>query len=108
MALPKQLQTKLLKDLKNKDYKKQRLYDFTSSEDEILLYYDNPVSFEDVAVMCKFFMINEDKIYPPPRFKGAEMFKEYIKEVLDTRKIPNKNNIFINFIAIAIFISYII
>ena len=65
-------------------------------EDEILLYYDNPVSFEDVAVMCKFFMINEDKIYPPPRFKGAEMFKEYIKEVLDTRKIPNKNKFQLN------------
>ena len=61
-----------------------------------LLYYDNPVSFEDVAVMCKFFMINEDKIYPSPRFKGAEMFKEYIKEVLDTREIPNKNKFQLN------------
>ena len=41
-------------------------------------------------------MINEDKIYPPPRFKGAEMFKEYIKEVLDTRKLPNKDKFKLN------------
>tara|TARA_R110002051_G_scaffold245832_1_gene305495 strand:+ start:163 stop:414 length:252 start_codon:yes stop_codon:yes gene_type:complete len=65
-------------------------------KDEILLYYNKPVSFEDLAVMCRFFMINEDRIYPPPRFKGAEMFKEYIKEVLDTRDMPNKNKFKLN------------
>lgn len=65
-------------------------------EDKILLYYNNPVSFEDLGNMCRFFMINEDKIYPPPRFKGAEMFKEYIKEVLDTRKLPNKDKFKLN------------
>ncbi len=59
-------------------------------KDKILLYYNNPVTFEDLAHMCRFFMINEDKIYPPPKFKGAEMFKEYIREVLHTREIPNK------------------
>jgi len=33
-------------------------------KDEILLYYNNPVSFEDLGHMCRFFMMNEDKIYP--------------------------------------------
>jgi hypothetical protein len=65
-------------------------------EDEILLYYGKVVSFEDVAVMCKFFMMNEDKIYPPPKFKGAGMFKEYIKEVLDTRELPDNDKFQLN------------
>ena len=60
-------------------------------EDKILLYNGLPVKFEDVALMSIFFMNNEDVLYPPPRFKGAEMFKEYMREVLDTRKIPSDN-----------------
>lgn len=65
-------------------------------KDEILLYYNKPVSFEDLGHMCRFFMINEDRIYPPPLFKGAEMFREYIREVLDTGKIPNQNKFKLN------------
>ena len=59
-----------------------------SPEDRIMLYNNIAVSFEDVAQMCIFFMKNEDILYPPPRFKGAELFKEYIGEVLETREIP--------------------
>ena len=47
------------------------------------------VKFEDVAKMCLFFMKNEDNLYPPSQgFKGAELFKSYIREVLETREIP--------------------
>jgi hypothetical protein len=60
-----------------------------SPEDRIMLYNNVAVSFEDVAKMCIFFMKNEDILYPPPTFKGAELFKEYIKEVLNTREIPS-------------------
>ena len=58
-------------------------------EDRILLYNNKAVSFADVAVMMLHFMHNEDILYPPAKgYKGAGMIKEYIQEVLDTRKIP--------------------
>lgn len=60
-----------------------------SKKDKILLYQGEAVAFRDVAIMCIFFMKNEDNLYPPEKgFKGAEMFKNYIKEVLETRKLP--------------------
>ena len=58
-----------------------------SPDDKILLYYNNPVTFEDVAKMIIFFMNNEDRLYPPPA-KEAGLFKEYIMDVLNKRKIP--------------------
>ena len=51
-----------------------------SEKDKILLYQGKAVSFRDVAMMCIFFMENEDILYPPSRgLKGAEMFKDYIQ-----------------------------
>ena len=60
-----------------------------NEKDKILLYNGKPVTFVDVAIMCRFFIENEEAVYPPPRYKGGQMFIDYIKEVLDTRKIPN-------------------
>jgi len=60
-----------------------------SEKDKILLYQGKAVAFRDVAMMCIFFMENEDNLYPPSKgLKGAEMFKDYIKEVLETRRVP--------------------
>lgn len=60
-----------------------------SEKDKILLFYGHAIAFEDVAKICIFFMGNEDNLYPPSKgLKGAEMFKDYIKEVLETRKVP--------------------
>ena len=60
-----------------------------SSKDYIMKFNGIAVKFEDVAIMCLFFMKNEDNLYPPEKgFKGAELFKSYIKEVLETREIP--------------------
>jgi hypothetical protein len=61
-----------------------------SPDDKILLFNNVAVAFEDVSAMICFFMDNEDTLYPPSRgFKGAEYFKEYIRETLDTRRIPS-------------------
>ena len=60
-----------------------------SSKDMIMKFNGIAVKFEDVAKMCLFFMKNEDNLYPPSQgFKGAELFKSYIREVLETREIP--------------------
>ena len=59
-----------------------------SPKDFIMKFNGVAVKFEDVAKMCLFFMKNEDNLYPPPKFKGAELFKEYMYEVLETRQIP--------------------
>ena len=54
-----------------------------------MLFNGIAVKFEDVAKMCLFFMKNEDNLYPPSQgFKGAELFKSYMNEVLNTREIP--------------------
>jgi len=61
-------------------------------EGDLIMFYNNlPVKFSDVAKMCIFFMENEDNLYPPPRFKGAQMFIDYMTEVLETRKIPKNS-----------------
>jgi|TARA_Y100001938_G_C8003044_1_gene385795 hypothetical protein len=63
-----------------------------SAKDTIMLFNGVAVKFEDVAKMCLFFMKNEDNLYPPEKgFKGAELFKSYIREVLDTREIPKNS-----------------
>ena len=60
-----------------------------SPDDYIMKFNGIAVKFEDVAKMCLFFMKNEDNLYPPSKgFKGAELFKSYIQEVLETRQIP--------------------
>ena len=59
-----------------------------SEKDKILLYNGRAVAFEDVAKMCIFFMANEDNLYPPPRYKGGQMFIDYMTEVLETRRVP--------------------
>ena len=60
-----------------------------SPKDFIMKFNGVAVKFEDVAKMCLFFMKNEDNLYPPSKgFKGAELFKEYMYEVLETREIP--------------------
>tara|TARA_R100001509_G_C4696255_1_gene158532 strand:+ start:195 stop:500 length:306 start_codon:yes stop_codon:yes gene_type:complete len=60
--------------------------------DRIIKFNGVAVKFEDVAKMCIFFMNNEDILYPPEQgFKGAEMFKDYIKDVLETREIPTNS-----------------
>ena len=59
-----------------------------SDKDRILLYNGRAVAFEDVAKMCIFFIANEDTLYPPPRFKGGQMFIDYMTEVLETRRVP--------------------
>ena len=59
-----------------------------SEKDRILLYNGRAVAFEDVAEMCIFFIANEDNLYPPPRFKGGQMFIDYMTEVLETRRVP--------------------
>ena len=59
-----------------------------SEKDRILLYNGRAVAFEDVAKMCIFFIANEDNLYPPPRFKGGQMFIDYMTEVLETRRVP--------------------
>ena len=61
-----------------------------SNDDKILKYHGSAGSFEDVAKMCIFFMRNEDNLYPPSMgYKGAEYFKDYIKETLQTRQVPS-------------------
>ena len=60
-----------------------------SPKDMIMKFNGIAVKFEDVAKMCLFFMKNEDNLYPPSQgFKGAELFKNYMYEVLETREIP--------------------
>ena len=57
--------------------------------DVLILYNKLPVEMEDVAKLCLMFMKNEDNLYPPEQgFKGAQMFIDYMSEVLETRKIP--------------------
>ena len=61
-----------------------------SPNDYIMKFNGIAVKFEDVAKMCLFFMRNEDNLYPPEKgFKGADLFKNYIQDVLETREIPS-------------------
>ena len=61
-----------------------------NEKDRILLYNGKAVSFEDIGIMCIFMMMNEENVYPKPKYRGKDMFVDYMKEVLDTGKIPNQ------------------
>jgi len=60
-----------------------------SPDDKILLYNGLPVTFEDVALMCLFFVENEERLYPQKNgFMGGELFKEYIAKTLYYGEVP--------------------
>ena len=35
-----------------------------------------------------FLWLTKTILYPPPRYKGGQMFIDYMTEVLETRKVP--------------------
>lgn len=50
-----------------------------SEQDRVLLIHTvgwEQMTYEDLFKIVKLFYVNEDKIYPPPKFKGSKMLME--------------------------------
>ena len=58
--------------------------------DNIIFWNEIPINFKEVAQIMLELFNNEDKIYPPPRFQGAEMLKSFLDEVYEKRSIDNE------------------
>lgn len=56
-------------------------------KDRIFFYNESPITFEDWAKLGVAFYLNEDNIYPPPRYKGGEMVRDFINEAFDNKFI---------------------
>ena len=56
-------------------------------DDKIVLVNGHQITFEEVAHILVTFCNNEEVIYPPPRFKGAEYFKAFINECMDSLSV---------------------
>ncbi len=61
-------------------------------EDKVSIFNGVKVSFEDLARLMKELIENEERIYPKDKgFRGGDMLKEYLQEVLDTGQMPDKS-----------------
>lgn len=60
-----------------------------SPDDVIIKYNDKPISFVEIAKLLLMLWENEDKLYPPPRFKGAGLSMEFFKELFETRQLTD-------------------
>lgn len=58
-------------------------------EDVIIKYNGLPISFVEIAKLLLKLWENEDKLYPPPRFKGASLSMEFIQELFETRELTD-------------------
>ena len=45
------------------------------------------MTYEELAKICVIFCENEDNIYPPPRYKGGDMIKEFLVECMERRSV---------------------
>ncbi len=58
-------------------------------DDIIIKYNDLPISFKEIGQIMLMLWENEDRIYPPPRFKGSGMSMEFIQELFITRELTD-------------------
>lgn len=56
-------------------------------DDEIIKYNNLPISMIEIGKLLLKLWDNEDKIYPPPRFRGAQMSKDFIDELFEKREV---------------------
>lgn len=57
--------------------------------DEIIKYNEIPISLIEIGKLLLKLWENEDKIYPPPRFRGAQMPKDFIDELFEKREMTD-------------------
>ncbi|MDE1867837.1 MAG: hypothetical protein KGI08_09045, partial [Thaumarchaeota archaeon] len=55
----------------------------------IIKYNGLPISVVEIAKLLLILWENEDKLYPPPRFKGAGMSMEFFNELFETRELTD-------------------
>lgn len=57
--------------------------------DEIIKYNEIPITIIDIGKLLIKLWNNEDKIHPPPRFRGGQMSKDFLDEVFQKREITD-------------------
>tara|TARA_R110002020_G_scaffold237450_1_gene449796 strand:+ start:904 stop:1401 length:498 start_codon:yes stop_codon:yes gene_type:complete len=57
------------------------------NDDYIIEAWGRPVTFAEVAQLIIELYKNEDRIYPPPRYKGGAMLLEFLHECLIEGKV---------------------
>ncbi|NIP61708.1 MAG: hypothetical protein GWN01_13510 [Nitrosopumilaceae archaeon] len=59
-------------------------------DDKIIKYNEIPISMKEIAKLLLMLWENEDKLYPPPKFKGARMSLEFINELFEKRELNDE------------------
>jgi hypothetical protein len=54
---------------------------------------DYKVTFRDIARMCRFMYINEDVLFPPPQYRGGQMFLDYINAATKAKTMEELDHI---------------
>ena len=60
-----------------------------SDDDEIIRYNKLPITMIDIGKILLKIWENEDKLYPPPKFKGARFLKEFIDDLFEKREMTD-------------------
>lgn len=58
--------------------------------DVIVKYNQVPITILEIGTILMKLWNNEDKIYPHPRFKGAQMSKDFLDEIFQKREITDE------------------
>ena len=59
-------------------------------EDKIIKYNGLPISMNEIAKLLLMLWENEDKLYPPPKFRGAKMSLDFINELFEKRELSEE------------------
>ena len=60
------------------------------SDDDVIIKYNGiPISMKEIGELLLKLWENEDNLYPPPRFKGAQMSMDFIKELFEERELTD-------------------
>jgi hypothetical protein len=56
-------------------------------DDKVIFINGHQITYIELAKICVIFCKNEDNIYPPPKFKGGDMTKEFLVECMERRSV---------------------
>ena len=58
--------------------------------DKIFYYHDKPITMREFGELYSLICKNEDELYPKPRFKGADMITNFLKDVKEAGGVTDE------------------
>jgi len=58
-------------------------------KDRIVFVNNHQMTYKELAKICVIFCMNEDNIYPPPKYQGGDMLRAFLNECMARRSVDD-------------------